>query len=114
MHHYVWGWVPQMGTLNTHIMHYLNSFFICGLYFLIHASDDSDSSFRRNRARLIQFGTVVTLSGAFVDFIRFIGTRLLPGVDNLYPLGIPANMVLALMLATSIVRYRLFDVTTAV
>ncbi|PYQ01258.1 MAG: hypothetical protein DMF82_19795, partial [Acidobacteria bacterium] len=49
-----------------------------------------------------------------VDFIRFIGMRFLPGVDNLYPLGIPANMVLALMLATSIVRYRLFDVTTAV
>src|SRR4029453_12241866 len=51
---------------------------------------------------------------AFVDFIRFIGMRFIPGIDKLYPLGIPANMVLALMLATSIVRYRLFDVTTAV
>ena len=109
-----WGWVPRTGPLYTPFFLYLNAFFIWGLYFLTHASEDSDSSFRRNRARLIQFGTVVTLSGAFVDFIRFIGTRLLPGVDNLYPLGIPANMVLALMLATSIVRYRLFDVTTAV
>jgi signal transduction histidine kinase len=112
--HDFWGWVPQTGPLYTPFFLYLNAFFIWGLYFLTHASEDSDSSFRRNRARLIQFGTVVTLSGAFVDFIRFIGTRLLPGVDNLYPLGIPANMVLALMLATSIVRYRLFDVTTAV
>ncbi len=112
--HDFWGWVPRTGPLYTPFFLYLNAFFIWGLYFLTHASEDGDSSFRRNRARLIQFGTVVTLSGAFVDFIRFIGTRLLPGVDNLYPLGIPANMVLALMLATSIVRYRLFDVTTAV
>src|SRR5712691_1407970 len=63
---------PALTLAYTPFFLYLNAFFIWGLYFLTHASEDGDSSFRRNRARLIHFGTVVTLSGAFVDFIRFI------------------------------------------
>src|SRR5206468_830740 len=44
----------------------------------------------------------------------FILARFVPAADLVYPMGIPANMVFALMLGTSIVRYRLFDVNVAV
>ena len=38
----------------------------------------------------------------------------MPAADYVYPVGIPANMIFALMLGTSIVRYRLFAVAVAV
>src|SRR6185436_19084695 len=109
-----WGWVPDTGPLYAPFLVYFNAYFIAGLYQLRRALGGIESSFRRNRARLIQIGTVVTLSGGFVDFARFALARFWPDAERLYPLGIPANMLLALMLATSIVRYRLFNVNTAV
>jgi signal transduction histidine kinase len=73
-----------------------------------------DSSFRRNRGRLILLGTLVSLAGGMIDFARFILAKHIPAADHLYPIGIPANMIFALMLGTSIVRYRLFAVDVAV
>ncbi len=109
-----WGWAPATGPLYTPYFLYLNAFFILGLVQLGKATKATDSSFRRNRARLIQMGTAVTLLGGFIDFIRFILARFVPALDRAYPVGIPANMVFAVMLGISIVRYRLFDVTVAV
>jgi len=109
-----WGWAPVIGPVYNVFFLYLNAFFIWGLVHLIKATTGIESSFRRNRARLIQIGTVVTLAGGFIDFIRFILAKFIPVLDRAYPVGIVANMVLALMLGTSIVRYRLFDVTVAV
>ena len=109
-----WGWVPDTGPFYAPFLVYFNAYFIAGLYQLRGALGGIESSFRRNRARLIQIGTVLTLSGGFVDFARFALARFVPAAERIYPLGIPANMLLALMLATSIVRYRLFDVNTAV
>ena len=34
-----------------------------------------------------------------------------PAVEHVYPIGIPANMVFAIVLGTAILRYRLFDVS---
>jgi signal transduction histidine kinase len=73
-----------------------------------------DSSFRRNRGTLILLGTLVSLAGGMIDFARFILAKYIPAADHLYPIGIPANMIFALMLGTSIVRYRLFAVDVAV
>jgi GAF domain-containing protein len=87
---------------------------IYGLVHLVRTYKDVDSSFRRNRATLIVLGTLVSLAGGFIDFARFILARFVPAADLVYPMGIPANMVFALMLGTSIVRYRLFDVNVAV
>ena len=56
----------------------------------------------------------MSLTGGMVDFARFILARFIPAADLVYPVGIPANMVFALMLGTSIVRYRLFAVAVAV
>src|SRR5207249_11299303 len=70
--------------------------------------------FRRNRATLILLGTGVSLVGGGIDFARFILTRFVPAADLVYPMGIPANMIFALMLGTSIVRYRLFDANVLV
>jgi signal transduction histidine kinase len=109
-----WGWVPTTGPLYQVFFVYFNAFFIWGLVHLKRGYVGLDSSFRRNRARLIQIGTVITLVGAIVDFLRFILTRFVPEAQRIYAIGIPANLVLALMLATSIVRYRLFDVAAAV
>ena len=87
---------------------------IYGLVQLIRANRGLDSSFRRNRGTLILLGTLVSLAGGMVDFARFILARYIPAADLVYPVGIPANMVFALMLGTSIVRYRLFAVAVAV
>jgi signal transduction histidine kinase len=109
-----WGWAPATGILYTPFFFYFNFFLIYGLAHLIRIYKDVDSSFRRNRATLILLGTLVSLVGGVIDFARFILVRFVPAADLVYPMGIPANMVFALMLGTSIVRYRLFDVNVAV
>jgi signal transduction histidine kinase len=108
-----WGWAPATGILYTPFFIYFNFFLIYGLSLLIRVYKDVDSSFRRNRATLILLGTLVSLVGGVIDFARFILVRFVPAADLVYPMGIPANMVFALMLGTSIVRYRLFDVNVA-
>ncbi len=109
-----WGWAPVAGPLYVAFFLYLNAFLIYGLSRLVKAYKSVDSSFLRNRALLILLGSVVSLAGGFIDFIRFILSRFIPAADQIYPVGIPANMLFALLLATSIVRYRLFDVNVAV
>lgn len=109
-----WGWAPETGPLYAPFFLYFNFFLIYGLSHLVRAYKDADSSFRRNRATLILLGTLVSLAGGVIDFARFILARFVPAADLVYPMGIPANMVFALMLGTSIVRYRLFDVNVAV
>jgi signal transduction histidine kinase len=109
-----WGWAPATGILYTPFFFYFNFFLIYGLSHLIRIYKDVDSSFRQNRATLILLGTLVSLVGGVIDFARFILVRFVPAADLVYPMGIPANMVFALMLGTSIVRYRLFDVNVAV
>jgi signal transduction histidine kinase len=56
-------------------------------------------------------GTIVSLAGGAVDFLRFVVARVVPAAEHVYPIGIPANMVFALFLGTAILRYRLFDVS---
>jgi len=109
-----WGWAPATGLLYTPFFVYFNCFLIYGLLHLVRTYNDVDSSFRRNRATLILLGTLVSLIGGLIDFARFILARFVPAADLVYPMGIPANMVFALMLGTSIVRYRLFDVNVVV
>ncbi|MFQ5829773.1 MAG: ATP-binding protein [Candidatus Methylomirabilia bacterium] len=109
-----WGWAPASGPLYLPFFVYFNAFLICGLYRLMRGYKEIESSFRRNRAALILLGTFVSLAGGFVDFTRFILARSIPVADQIYPVGIPVNMLFALMLGISIVRYRLFDVSVAV
>jgi signal transduction histidine kinase len=109
-----WGWAPATGPLYLPYFLFFNGFMISGVYRLLRANRGIDSSFRRNRGTLIMLGTLVSLAGGVVDFARFILARYIPAADYVYPLGIPANMIFALMLGTSIVRYRLFAVTVAV
>jgi len=109
-----WGWAPATGKLYLPYFLFLNFFMIYGVYQLVRANRGIDSSFRRNRGTLIMLGTMVSLAGGVVDFARFILARFLPAADHMYPVGIPANMIFALMLGTSIVRYRLFAVTVVV
>jgi signal transduction histidine kinase len=109
-----WGWAPATGPLYLPFFLYFNAVLVFGVVQLLKSYRTIDSSFRRNRAMLILLGSFVSLGGGFVDFTRFILARFTPAADELYPLGIPANMFFALMLGTSIVRYRLFDVSVVV
>ena len=109
-----WGWAPATGPLYVPYFLFFNGFMAIGVHQLVKARRGIDSSFRRNRGTLILLGTVVSLGGGMVDFARFILARYLPIADHFYPVGIPANMLFALMLGTSIVRYRLFAVTVFV
>ncbi|MGH7356333.1 MAG: histidine kinase dimerization/phospho-acceptor domain-containing protein [Candidatus Rokuibacteriota bacterium] len=109
-----WGWAPAPGPLYNGWVLYLFFFMVYGVVHLVRAQRAVDSSFRRNRGTLILLGTIVSLTGGLIDLARFLLTRLIPAADEIYPMGIPANMIFALMLGTSIVRYRLFAVDVAV
>ncbi|MBM4439070.1 MAG: GAF domain-containing protein [Candidatus Rokubacteria bacterium] len=100
-----WGWVPVAGPLYAPFFVYFQSYLVIGLVLLVRSHRTVASSFRRNRTRLVIFGVVVSLAGGVVDFLRFI-----LGWERLYPLGIPANAVMAMALGLAIVRYRLWDV----
>jgi signal transduction histidine kinase/CheY-like chemotaxis protein len=63
---------------------------------------------------LLVGGTAVTGLGGLVDFMRFTLADAVPALERLYPLGIPSNMLCALMFGTAIVRYRMFDVSVLV
>ena len=109
-----WGWAPATGPLYIPFFLFLNFYLIYGIRLMVKANRGVDSSFRRNRGSLILVGTLVSLAGGIIDFARFILAKYIPVADQLYPIGIPANMIFALMLGTSIVRYRLFAVDLAV
>jgi signal transduction histidine kinase len=109
-----WGWAPATGPLYVPFLVAFNFFMIYGLRHLVRANRGIDSSFRRNRGTLIMLGTLISLAGGFIDFGRFVAAKYIPAAEQVYPMGIPANMVFALMLGTSIVRYRLFAVDLAV
>jgi signal transduction histidine kinase len=109
-----WGWAPATGPLYIPFFLFLNFYLIYGIRLMVKANRGVDSSFRRNRGNLILVGTLVSLAGGIIDFARFILAKYIPAADQLYPIGIPANMIFALMLGTSIVRYRLFAVDLAV
>lgn len=109
-----WGWAPATGVLYYPFLVYFNAFLLYGLYHLVRANKGVESSFRKNRATLILLGSFVSLMGGLVDIFRFLLSRFIPAAEQVYPMGIPANMIFALMLGISIVRYRLFDVNVAV
>jgi signal transduction histidine kinase len=109
-----WGWAPDSGPLYLVYLLYLHACMIGGPCLLIRAQRHTDSSFRRNRSRLIVLATLITLVGGAIDILRFVVARFVPAADHFYPLGIPANMLFAVLLGVSIVRFRLFDVSAAV
>ncbi len=109
-----WGWAPRTGRLYLLLVVYLDAYMISGLVHLTKAYRAEGSSFRRNRAMLILLGTAVSVAGGLIDFLRFVVTSVWPAAEHVYPMGIPANMIFAVMLGTSIVRYRLFDVNVFV
>src|SRR5207245_2208642 len=63
---------------------------------------------------LILVGTALAIFGGVVDVGRFALAGTFPFVDRIYPIGIPANMVYALMFGTAIIRYRMFNVSAVV
>ena len=101
-----WGYAPVGGPLYPAFLIYMQVFMLAGLTQLALAYRGIQSSFRRNRAKLILWGTVVSLLGGCVDFMRGI----LPQFEQIYPVGIPANALFALLLGVAVVRYRLVDV----
>ena len=109
-----WGWAPATGPLYLPFIGYLYAFLIAGLVKLGRARRGMTSSFRRNRATLIILGTATALAGGCIDFVRFIGARLVPGLEQVYPAGIPANILYTVLLGVAIIRYRMFDVSVAV
>ena len=92
---------------------FFNTVLIYGLWRLVRARTAAGSSYHRNRIRLVMLGTIVSLAGGAVDFLRFVVARVVPEAEHVYPIGIPANMVFALVVGTAILRYRLFDVSAA-
>jgi signal transduction histidine kinase len=104
-----WGYVPAGGPLYRLFFGYFQIFMLLVVGELALALGRTESSFRRNRTKLIFVGTVVSLLGGYVDFLRFI----VPALEWVYPLGLPLNAVFALCLGVAVVRYRLVDVGVA-
>jgi len=100
-----WGFAPVAGPVYYVFIAYFLGSIVGGIVELGLAYGRIDSAFRRNRATLIILGSAVSLLGGVVDIVRF-ALKL----EWLYPLGIPANAIFALLLGVSIVRYRLVNV----
>ncbi len=100
-----WGFAPAAGPFYNVFFAYFLGSIVGGIVELGLAYRSIDSAFRRNRARLIILGSAISLLGGMVDIVRF-ALRL----EQLYPIGIPANAIFALLLGVSIVRYRLVNV----
>ncbi len=109
-----WGWAPASGPLYHLFLLCFHGTFVTGLLHLVRAYRRTESGFQRSRLKLILLGTIVTISGGFIDIARFALAPVAPALQHLYPVGIPANMLCALMLGTAIVRYRMFDVSVVV
>lgn len=109
-----WGWVPAPGRLYNVFFAYFYALLLAGLIHLGHAYKHTDSGFRRHRIVLILVGTALAIFGGFVDVVRFGLASTFPFVEHIYPIGIPANMVCALMFGTAIIRYHMFDVSAVV
>ncbi|MBI4589571.1 MAG: GAF domain-containing protein, partial [Candidatus Rokubacteria bacterium] len=103
-----WGFAPASGPLYKVFFAYFMASILGGILELALAYRGISSAFRRNRALLILVGSVISVLGGVVDIVRF-GFKL----EWLYPIGIPANAVFALLLGVSIVRYRLINVGVA-
>jgi signal transduction histidine kinase len=101
-----WGYAPVEGPLYRVFLVYFQVFMLMGVGELALAQWRTESSFRRNRAKLILAGTVIGLLGGYVDFLRF----MVPALEWSYPLGLPLNAVFALCLGVAMVRYRLVNV----
>lgn len=104
-----WGFAPAAGPAYAPFVVYFQAYLVAGLVRLLVAYPAIASSFKRNRARLVIGGVVVSLAGGLVDFLRFM-----LGWEWLYPIGIPCNAVFAVALGVAIVRYRLLDVRVLV
>lgn len=99
-----WGFAPAPGPLYNVFFAYFMTSILGGILELALAYRSIDSAFRRNRAKLVILGSLISLLGGIVDIVRLFSLQWI------YPLGIPANAVFALLVAVSIVRYRLVDV----
>jgi signal transduction histidine kinase len=104
-----WGFAPVAGPLYAPFLVYFDAYLVLGLAALIRASSRAQPGFRRKRARWMVAGVLVSLAGGLVDFARFT-----LGWEALYPVGIPANALFALVLGVAVVRYRLMDIGIAV
>ena len=100
-----WGFAPAFGPLYNVFFAWFMASIVGGIVELGLAYGKIDSAFRRNRAKLIILGSAVSLLGGVVDIAR-VGLKM----ESVYPVGIPANAVFALLLGVSIVRYRLVNV----
>ncbi len=109
-----WGWAPVPGALYHAFLVYFYAFLGAGLLHLRRAYTAAGSGFRRNRILLVLLGTALTIVGGFVDIIRFAVAGVVPSLEHAYPIGIPTNMLCAVLFGAAIVRYRMFDVSVVV
>jgi signal transduction histidine kinase len=109
-----WGWAPVAGPIYQLFFVYSYVVFVAGGVHLLRAYRAADTAFRRNRTLLVVFGCLASVGGGVVDTLRFTLAGIVPGVERLYPMGIPANMLCAVLFAVAIVRYRMFDVSVVV
>ena len=101
-----WGFAPEPGPLYPAFVTYFISYMVLGLAVLIIAHGQAQSTFRRNRLRLVIVGVTVSLLGGLVDFGRFLFD-----VEWIYPPAIPASAVFTVALGVAIVRYRLMSMS---
>jgi signal transduction histidine kinase len=100
-----WGFVPVSGPLYGPFVAYFQVYMTAGLLLLLRDYWGMQSSFRRNRTLLVIGGAAVSIAGGLVDFLRFV-----LGWENLYPVGVPANVVFSLALGVAVVRYQLVNI----
>ena len=104
----VWGYAPVPGPAYGPFLIYFYGCFV-GATALLALEARRLRGALVTRVHWIVAGITVAILGGAFDFVRFVA-----GWERLYPLGIPANMILGLALGVAIVRYRLVEVTVLV
>jgi signal transduction histidine kinase len=105
-HHY-WGYYPQVSEL-THLIDFqFFSLMIYGIYLLVKQYAHETSYVLRNQIKYLFTGVILALASSSTNFTPFIGIEL-------YPIGHLGQIFYTVIIACTIIKYRLWDINVLV
>ena len=105
--HYFWGYYPQYGPLNVAFLFFFFSFFIAAFLNFIRAYLSESDQIRKTQIKLIAIAFLISFMGSG-DYI--------PKLFNVsvYPFGFICVLCWILLVAYTIVKYKVMDIETVI
>lgn len=102
------GWVPKSGPVSRIFDNFFAIYFLSGVGLLIARYRQATEAVERNRLRYFIAGVVFALVAGVPNFL------LVHRVATIYPIGHIAHIIYSFIVAYTIVRYRLMDISVVV